>query len=232
MGKGHHLASSFHFLTSGTMWPTCQVDQPHSQTTDSILGEELFLPLTEILHTLGPGSPGAACWPGAAAGPSGKWSLQGPQIPLLTPYRSTLISNSQLFYQQKQVYSKIAEELQFRVLEVWYTKGKSGEQDGELDVMGNRAAWQGPWQPKSPSGGEAERLPDQGQNRRPLHDTALPEYRVQSFNRCTFREVLVRFFEKPFGIWSELHWLYRSIWGITTPLHYFALIKAWLNVFQ
>ena len=30
------------------MWPTCQVDQPHSQTTDSILGEELFLPLTEI----------------------------------------------------------------------------------------------------------------------------------------------------------------------------------------
>ena len=26
----------------------CQVDQPHSQTTDSMLGEELFLPLTEI----------------------------------------------------------------------------------------------------------------------------------------------------------------------------------------
>ena len=26
----------------------CQVDQPQSQTTDSMLGEELFLPLTEI----------------------------------------------------------------------------------------------------------------------------------------------------------------------------------------
>lgn len=32
----------------GHIWPTYQVDQPHSQTTDSILGEELFLPSTEI----------------------------------------------------------------------------------------------------------------------------------------------------------------------------------------
>ena len=36
-------------LHTTTMWPTCQVDQTHSQTTDSILGDaELFLPLTEI----------------------------------------------------------------------------------------------------------------------------------------------------------------------------------------
>ena len=80
MGKRHHLASSFHFITSGTMRPTCQVDQPHSQTTDSILGEELFLPSTEISHTLGPGSREAALPAGAAAGPSGKRSQRGPPV--------------------------------------------------------------------------------------------------------------------------------------------------------
>lgn len=37
----------FSFYYIGHTWPTYQVDQPHSQTTDSIL-EELFLPLIEI----------------------------------------------------------------------------------------------------------------------------------------------------------------------------------------
>ena len=43
-------------------------------------------------------------------------------------------------------------------------------------------------------------FPDQGQNLCPLHYRALTEYRVQSLNCCTFREVFVRFFEKPFRI--------------------------------
>lgn len=38
----------FSFYYIGHIWPIYQVVQPHSQTIDSILGEELFLPLNEI----------------------------------------------------------------------------------------------------------------------------------------------------------------------------------------
>lgn len=47
-GKMTSSCLFFSFYYMGHIWPTYQVDQPHSQTTDSILGEELFLPSTEI----------------------------------------------------------------------------------------------------------------------------------------------------------------------------------------
>ena len=82
------------------MWPMCQVDQPHSQTTDSILGDsELFLPLTEISDTSGPGSRGAAAPAGAAAGPSGKWSQRGPPACTSEP--------KQYFVKQNTTYADI-----------------------------------------------------------------------------------------------------------------------------
>lgn len=79
----------------GHIWPTYQVDQPHSQTTDSILGEELFLPSTEISQVtsaprqvlrnailrprrLAPKRWGLHRQPRAAARPSGTRSGGGP----------------------------------------------------------------------------------------------------------------------------------------------------------
>lgn len=59
-GKMTSSCLFFSFYYIGHIWPTYQVDQPHSQTIDSILGEVLFLPLIEISHTAGPGSKGAA----------------------------------------------------------------------------------------------------------------------------------------------------------------------------
>ena len=67
------------------MWPTCQVDQPLSQTTDSILGEELFLPLTEISLGLSGGpvikTAHIHCWNSSAL-PGGELKFQ---MPGLTP---------------------------------------------------------------------------------------------------------------------------------------------------
>ena len=75
----------FSLFYISTIWPTCQVDQPHSQTTDSILGEELFLPLTEISLGLSDGpvikTAHIHCWSSSAL-PGGELKFQ---MPGLTP---------------------------------------------------------------------------------------------------------------------------------------------------
>ena len=75
----------FSLFYISTIWPTCQVDQPHSQTTDSILGEELFLPLTEISLGLSGGpvikTAHIHCWSSSAL-PGGELKFQ---MPGLTP---------------------------------------------------------------------------------------------------------------------------------------------------